>query len=131
MPGFLLDTNHLSAALNPGSPVHRRLRQARSLGQKCGVCVPVLCELEVAIEQSARREQNHQALTLLLAYLRIWPMEANLAPTYAALFLDLRRRGRALSQIDIMLAALASETLLTTDRDFEALPAVRTENWTV
>lgn len=34
----------------------------------------------------------------------------------------------------MMLAALARQmklTLLTTDRDFEALPKVRTENWAI
>ena len=37
-----------------------------------------------------------------------------------------------LSQVDMMLAALARQkdlTLATSDRDFEALPDVRTENW--
>jgi tRNA(fMet)-specific endonuclease VapC len=40
--------------------------------------------------------------------------------------------GRALSAVDLQLAALAKLkglTLLTSDRDFEALPEIRTENW--
>jgi predicted nucleic acid-binding protein len=57
-----------------------------------------------------------------------------LAAIYGAIYLDLRRRGRILSQVDIMLAALCQQlnlTLLTTDRDFEALPDLRTENWVI
>jgi len=45
---------------------------------------------------------------------------------------DLRRRGRVLSQVDVMLAALTRQmqlTLVTADQDFAALPDVKTENW--
>ena len=40
---------------------------------------------------------------------------------------------KVLSQVDMMSAALARQmklTILTTDRDFEALPWLRTEDWT-
>jgi predicted nucleic acid-binding protein len=49
---------------------------------------------------------------------------------------DLQRaaaKGRALSQVDMMLAALGRQhkvSILTADRDFEALPDLRIENWT-
>jgi predicted nucleic acid-binding protein len=51
---------------------------------------------------------------------------------YGEIFRDLRSRGRVLSQVDMMLAALAKQmdlTIATADRDFEALPDIRTENW--
>jgi predicted nucleic acid-binding protein len=44
MPGYLLDTNHLSAALDRVSPLRERLHQAYRQGQRIGTCVPVLCE---------------------------------------------------------------------------------------
>ncbi|MGZ3486442.1 MAG: type II toxin-antitoxin system VapC family toxin [Isosphaeraceae bacterium] len=53
-------------------------------------------------------------------------------PSYAEIYHDLRARGRVLSQVDMLLAALArsmNATLLTSDRDFEALPELRVENW--
>jgi len=49
-------------------------------------------------------------------------------------FHELRSRGRVLSQVEMMLAALARVmdlTLVTADRDFEALSDLRTENWLV
>jgi predicted nucleic acid-binding protein len=67
-----------------------------------------------------------------LSFVRVWPLEPPLAAIYGAIYLDLRRRGRILSQVDMMLAALCQQlnlTLLTTDRDFETLPDLRTENW--
>ena len=52
--------------------------------------------------------------------------------SYSVCFDELRRRGRALSQVDILLAALARQinaTLLTSDGDFDALPDLNVENW--
>jgi len=47
-------------------------------------------------------------------------------------FNELRQKGRVLSQVDMILAAMGRQhklTILTTDRDFEALSHLRTENW--
>jgi len=51
---------------------------------------------------------------------------------YGQIFHELRRQGRILAQVDMMLAALArirKFTVLTADRDFETLPDIHTENW--
>jgi tRNA(fMet)-specific endonuclease VapC len=68
----------------------------------------------------------------LLARVRLWPLEREVAPEYGDVFRELRSHGRVLSQVDMMLAALARRmdlTLVTTDHDFDALPDLRTENW--
>ena len=70
-----------------------------------------------------RRDLNH-----LLRQLRLWSIDLRTARIYGDLYMDLRGRGRLLSQVDIMVAALARQmklTILTTDRDFEALPDLR------
>jgi predicted nucleic acid-binding protein len=59
-------------------------------------------------------------------------LERDLARHYVEIFKELRKRGRVLSQVDMILASLARQqdlTIATTDRDFEALPDIRTENW--
>lgn len=132
MTGYLLDTNHLAAALNRRSPVHQRIVQARKAGQRVGTCAPVLCELAVGIEQTARPPKNWRALDERLQQVRIWPIDIHVARRYGVIFNDLRAKGRALSQVDMMVAALAQHmglTILTTDRDFEALPDIPTDNW--
>jgi tRNA(fMet)-specific endonuclease VapC len=71
-------------------------------------------------------------LRQLLGHVRIWPIDHDVARRYGEVYLELRRKGRALSHVDMTLAALARMmklTLLTSDRDFEALPDIRTENW--
>jgi len=53
---------------------------------------------------------------------------------YAEVYHELQKAGRALSQVDMLLAALArhlNATLLTTDEDFQALPDIQTDNWLV
>jgi tRNA(fMet)-specific endonuclease VapC len=132
MAGFLLDTNHLSESLRPVSRVRDRIGQLRRAGVRVGTCVPVLCELEAAFPSGNRGETYHRALQRLLGRVRLWPLERDVARLYGEIFKDLRKRGRVLSQVDMMLASLARQqdlTIATTDRDFEALPDIRTANW--
>jgi tRNA(fMet)-specific endonuclease VapC len=132
MKGYLLDTNHVSPAINPVSPLRERLYREHRSGVRLGTCLPVLCELEVGIQQTRRPSSYRHQLDHLLRKLRLWPIDQELARLYGEVFLELQRQGRVLSQVDMMLAALARHrdlTLLTTDRDFEALPDIRTANW--
>jgi tRNA(fMet)-specific endonuclease VapC len=51
---------------------------------------------------------------------------------YVEIHIRLRRQRRILSKVDLTVAAICLQlnlTLLTTDRDFEALPDLRIENW--
>jgi tRNA(fMet)-specific endonuclease VapC len=132
MARYLIDTNHLGAALHASSPIRERIYQARQLGHRFGTCVPVLCELETGLVHTSRRDHNRRILAVLLRVVRLWPLEPTIAPFYAEIYHDLRDNGRALSQVDILLAAMCrsmNATLLTSDRDFDALPDLRVENW--
>ena len=134
MSGYLLDTNHVTAAIRPGSALPARLREAMDRDLRFGVCVPVLCEVEAGIHGLSRPGPHRQALTRLLARLRIWPLDRATAEIFGQVYQDLRSRGRVLSQVDMMAAALARQmdlTLLTADQDFDAIPALRRENWLV
>ena len=133
MEGLLLDTNHLSAALGPVSNVRDRIEHRRRTGSRIGTCVPVLCELEVGIRQFRRQQEVRQDLRSLMTQVRVWPIDHSIVTSYGEIASDLRRRGRVLSQVDMMLAALAKImdlTILTADRDLKALLEIRTEDWT-
>jgi len=134
MAGFLLDTNQLGQAVTRGSLVHQRIMDARGKGLRVGTCVPVLCEIEAGAEQVHAPDEYRVKLKRLMRQVRVWPIDVVTARHYGEIHLDLKRRGRALSQIDMMLAALARQmrlTLVTSDRDFEALPDIHTEDWRV
>jgi tRNA(fMet)-specific endonuclease VapC len=132
MTWFLIDTNHLSAAIRPVSPVRNRLLQTRRAGHVLGVCMPILGELEAGIQQTADPDSYRQRLRELSRHLRIWPLEPVLARPFGEIANWVRTQGRVLGQIDLLIAALCRHmnlVLLTSDRDFNALPDLRTENW--
>jgi len=132
MKGYLLDTNHVGHAVRRGSVVLDRINAGKRKGNRMGTCVPVLCEIESGRLNVAQPEAYQRRLTVLLAKISLWPLTRMTAHHFGDIDQDLRRRGRALSQVDIMLAALCREldlTLVTTDKDFAALPWLKTENW--
>ena len=130
--GYLLDTNHLGHAVSIGSLVRDRITRLSESGLRVGTCIPVLCEIEAGIQQVRRPEEYRANLRKLMKHVRIWPVDLETAKHYGIIHSDLKRRGRVLSQVDIMLAALARQSnlkLVTTDSDFKALPDISCENW--
>jgi predicted nucleic acid-binding protein len=134
MPDYLVDANHLSAAIRKVSPLRERIQQRRKAGDRFICCYPVICDLEVGIQQTAKPDDNRRRLAQLLRHVRLWPMDDETARHYGVVYLELRRHGRVLSQVDMMLAALARQhtlSILTTDGDFRALGDLRVENWVI
>ncbi len=112
--------------------VQRKIAELRAGGVKVGICVPVLCEIEAGIQQVNQPDAYRVSLQRLLQQVRIWPLDQSTARSYGEIHRDLKQRGRVLSQVDMILAALARQmklTLVTSDHDFAALPDVPTENW--
>jgi predicted nucleic acid-binding protein len=96
--------------------------------------LPVLCEIEAGIQQVRRKAKYRRDLNHLLRQLRLWPIDLKTTQLYGVIHMELRRRGRVLSQVDIMAAALARQlrlVILTTDGDFGAVSGIRTEDWSV
>jgi tRNA(fMet)-specific endonuclease VapC len=132
MNRYLLDTNHIAEAVGRVSVVRDRIQRQSKQGDVFGTCSPVLCELLVGVVQRKDATKARQRLDRLLDVVRMWPIDLTVAESYAETYHELRKAGRALSQVDILLAALSrqlSATLLTTDQDFRALPDLQTENW--
>src|SRR5947207_8118665 len=132
MPAYLLDTNHVGMAVDRATAVGQRVYEARLAGQRLGTCLPVLCEIEAGMRQVRRKAQYRRDLNHLLLQVRLWPIELKTTRIFGDIYMELRRAGRVLSQVDIMVASLARQmklTILTTDRDFEALSDIRTADW--
>ena len=130
--GFLLDANHLGSAVTRNSPVRLKIEQARIAGARFGICIPVLCEIETGIQQVRRPDEYRENLRRLFRYVSIWPLDQETARYYGEFRQKLRKKGRVLSQVDTMIAALAYQMglkVLTTDGDFAALPEILKENW--
>lgn len=132
MKGYLIDSNHLSEAVRRQSLIHARIKTTVGRGIRVGTCAPVLCEIEAGAINVRRPDLYHSGLRAVLRLVRLWPLTLQTAKLYGEIYHDLRSRGRALSQVDMMLAALCREldlVLVTTDKDFAALSWLKTENW--
>jgi tRNA(fMet)-specific endonuclease VapC len=132
MADYLLDCNHLSAAIRKISPLRERIHQERKAGQRFISCYPVLCELEAGVQQTPNLDDNRRRITQLLRHVRLWPLDSGTTRLYGGVYNELRAQGRVSSQVDMVVAALARQhklSVLTTDRDFEALADLRVENW--
>jgi tRNA(fMet)-specific endonuclease VapC len=129
---YLLDTNHLSPALNKVSHLRDRILSACKDGSRFSTCWPVLCELEAGIVNTKNPARNRRTLNNLLEKIAVWPQDDELVRRYGKVSKLLSERGRVLSPADITLAAFAwirNATLLTADLDFSALPEITVENW--
>ena len=132
MRGYLLDTNHLSHAIRRVAPIRDRLRLAHRQGFRLITCWPALCELEEGVVFTADPAKCRRTLRAFMRDVRIRPIDWALVEHYGWVAKECKERGRALSMTDMILAAFALQdgvVLLTADKDFEAFPEIKTENW--
>ncbi len=119
---MLLDTNAYSA-LARGIPA---IIDVVSGATELTLPLPVVAELRYGFAKGSQTERNEQHLQRFLAQPQISIAMPSLETTehYAALQLVCQKRGKALSQNDIWIAALARQTddsLVTFDKDFAVL----------
>jgi predicted nucleic acid-binding protein len=97
-------------------------------------CWQVLCELQEGIVFTADPGHYGRTLKAVMKEMGIWPLDWNLVAQYGSCAKIARERGRVLSTTDLIHAAFAWKervVLLTADKDFEAFPEIKTENWIV
>ena len=133
MRRYLLDSGIAQEYTQRHNPVFDRAEARVGRGDKIGVCTPIYGELLGGIELSETRDRNMQRLALAMSRLILWPFDAAAAWEYGRLYAELRRTGRAMQQIDIMIAAIAltlgNTTVVSSDSDLAAVPGLSVENW--
>jgi tRNA(fMet)-specific endonuclease VapC len=102
-------------------------------GNRVGIGIPVLAALVYGLEQSASRDRNMQRLRTALSAWRVWPFDNKAAFEYGRLAAELKRIGRPMQQVDIMIAAIAFSlgncSVVTADSDLAEVPGLPVENW--
>ncbi len=130
---YLLDTNAMGDLINRRRCVDDRVREARVLGAVIGTCEPVVAELFFGVENSASRDENLRRLKAALARVKCWPFDRNASQEYGRLATQLKRTGRPMEQIDIMVAAIAISlgncTVVSADKDLNAVRGLTVKNW--
>lgn len=131
----LLDSNAVTSLINQREPFIQRVREARLSGGRIGTCEPDVAELHYGLALSSSREKNLVRLRRGLSGLIVWPLDRCASEFYGEIAADLRRRGRPMQVIDMLLAAVARSlgdcTVITTDSDLLAIPGLSVENWDV
>ena len=134
MRRFLLDTGPAGDFVDRRRGVYERARQEVLRGNRIGIGIPVLAELAFGVERSASRDRNMRSLRATLGAWRLWPFDKKAAFEYGRLAAELRRIGRPMQQVDIMVAAIALSlgncTVVTGDSDLAAVPGLAVEDWT-
>jgi tRNA(fMet)-specific endonuclease VapC len=130
---YRLDTNTMGQFIDRRRGVDERGRPARARGAVIGTCLPVVAELFFGVEASSSRDLNRPRLLRGLSRVRCWSFDRRAAEEYGRIAAELKRIGRPMQQIDIMIAAVARSlgncTVVTTDSDLAAVPGITVENW--
>ena len=132
MADYLLDTNHTSPLVTIGHLLRDRILQRREQGDTFALCVPVIVETKFGIGILPRAQANLKEWQRLTPLLTLYAVDADDAEVAVELQLALRKSGWQLASLDALIATIALRyelILLTTDRDFQAVDGLQTENW--
>ena len=133
MKKLLLDSGILSDFINRRRSVYDRVKEIASQRVRIGTCVPVVAEIAFGIEGSKSREQNMQRFLSALSSLAVWPFDQEAAFRYGILAAELRKTGRPMQVVDMMVGAIALNLgdckVVTTDSDLLSIPDLVVEKW--
>lgn len=129
---WMLDTNTVSNAV--------RKRSALLDAKLAGIASASLCVSAVTYGESrfglAQRPEAHLIATAMhdfYAELTILPWTTETSIVYGDLRATMKRTGKSLSPLDMLIAAHSLETgamLVTSDRAFRFVPGLTLEDWT-
>jgi tRNA(fMet)-specific endonuclease VapC len=129
---YLLDANHLSPLVTLIHPLRQRVLDRIIANDQFFVSVPVITETLFGFHGTARAAANFQEWSSLRNRMGFMHVNEQDAVNAARLRSELRQRGRQLTVLDALIAAIALRAkliLLTTDRDFDAVPGLQIQNW--
>ena len=129
---YLLDTNICIYAIkNKPIIVLEKIKEKSKLG--IYISALTVAELEYGIENSKKIEDNRISLLTYLSLFNILPFDDEDAIPYGKLKSKLRREGRIIGPIDMLLAAqaISKDLIFVTNntKEFERIEKIKLENW--
>lgn len=128
---YILDTNAISDYIKQFAPTTTRINQAIRDGDTLYLCKPVEYEVVRGLLKSRAERQREMFENDFIPLLTPLPLTDADWRQAAQFWAQARSAGKQLSDVDLLLAALAfrlNAVIVTNDDDFDALP-VRRENW--
>ncbi len=131
---YLLDTNICIFAIkNKPEIVLKRIQE--NFTQGIYISSLTVAELEFGVENSQKIEQNRFALLKFLSIFNILNFDDSDAVDYGILKADLKKQGKIIGPIDMLLAsqALNKNLILVTNntKEFERVNGLKIEDWTI
>lgn len=128
---YLLDTNTASYVIKGNLPrVRERLLQISTTD--VAISVVTEAELRFGVARLPAAKRLAAVVEEFLKYIDIRPWESAAARHYATLRADAEKHGRPIGNLDLMIAAHAlalGAVLVTSDRVFERVKGLKTEDW--
>ena len=132
---YLLDTGIAQDFQEDRNGVLERAIEARQMGHRIGICVPVLGELWSGVECSASRQRHLRSLRSAVSRLLLWQYTEEAAAEFGRIFAELKMAGRIIQQIDMQIGAIARTLpnciIVSKDSDLSAISGVTVENWAI
>ena len=125
---MILDTNALSAAAEREPAAMEAVARA----QRIAVPVIVLGEYRLGIAQSRHKAQYENWLAGWIGTVSVLDIEDETTHHYAAVALELKRRGKPIPTNDLWIAALCRQhrlPVLSRDRHFDLVPGIQRIGW--
>ncbi len=131
---LLLDTNTCIYLIKQHLPEVLRKFNEYVVGD-IGISSVTAAELHFGVQKSQRPEENRRALEQFLLPLTVADFDENAAAAYGHVRAQLEKQGTPIGPLDTLIAAHAFSldlTLVTNNvREFERVPGLEVENWTV
>ena len=132
---YLLDTNICIYLMNGMHRDALRSHLKQHASHDIGISTITLSELAHGFTKSKKQKRNKEELSALLHTLSLHDYDPMAAWEYGAIRELLERKGKLIGQMDFLIAAhaLALEATLVTNnmKEFERVPGLLIENWTV
>ncbi len=128
---YILDTSIIGDRIKAYDTVSKRLANTITAGHQVYLCQPVYYEVRrglIKVNATCKLQLFQNAIMPLLYWL---PLNDSDWLQAAQFWADARNAGKQLSDVDLLVAALAHRIngiVVSSDDDFRALP-VRLENW--
>lgn len=131
---YLLDSNHASPLVTLTHPLRQRILESVASDNLFFIALPVVTEVLFGIGMLPRARANLEIWQLLQKAFTVLGLTKDDAEFAARIQIEARSRGRQIATVDALIAAVALRDdliLLTTDKDFNAIPNLHVENWLV
>ncbi|MDZ4771017.1 MAG: PIN domain-containing protein [Chloroflexota bacterium] len=128
---YILDTNAISDYIKQFEPTTTRIKQAIRDGHTLYLCKPVEYEVLRGLIKAQAERQRQMFLEVFAPQLTLLSLTDGDWWQAAHFWANARNAGKQLSDVDLLIAALAyrlNVVIVTNDDDFDALP-VQHENW--